>query len=497
MLGRASKASLPRRKKRRGHDLLVVAAVMVGSGVPGCVRQVDLQGARVGAQTASAEVLRPSEDQAGSPTGESQLPPLVKAPEVPFVIADERAGYVVMSTYTVVRAFCFRTWGSPHPDDAFLLTGAKAKVDTQIGQSDFWGSGGEGLQLGWQGRTEYRYRDAAGTRLLKEERVRIIDTLILTQRSPYKAQLVDGDLSGAATESGIRLGDSEERLIRVLGDPSHLSDFPPYQILWYLGKPTHEHSDYPSLDYDWSYASAYAVEGHKVVEIWLHVSGADEHQTLWPRDDIAPPKETDMGSLIVDERTGRVQSTYAVVRGFCFRTWGWRSPDEDFLLTGAKPNVDTKLGQWTFAEGGKALAGVGKGLQLWCGGGGAEHRYRDASGTRLLAEEGVEIDTLILTQRSPYDAQLVKRDLSSVATESGIQLGDSRERVVAVLGDASRISRFPPYEILWYLGKPTHEHPGYPDHPDYDWDHAAAYAFEKGRVVEIWLHFWSTEACGG
>jgi hypothetical protein len=188
-----------------------------------------------------------------------------------------------------------------------------------------------------------------------------------------------------------------------------------------------------------------------------------------------------------------------VVRAFCVHTWGWPCPDKAFLLTGSRPRVDGRIGDWTFGEGGRGLRGLGKAREVPCFGC-VEWRYQDATGTRLLAEDGIGIDTIILTQRSPYEALPVKARFVDVATDSGIRLGDPKERVVAVLGEPSHVSRYEPYEILWYLGLPTHHkaHEG-PDYPDRDYSdgQAAAYALERSKTVEIWLHSWTTQALGG
>ena len=203
--------------------------------------------------------------------------------------------------------------------------------------------------------------------------------------------------------------------------------------------------------------------------------------------------------VIADIETGCINSTYTIVRAYCVATWGWPRPDKSFLLTGEKEIVDTELGEWTFGQGGRGLLGLPKGLEAPCFGC-IEWRYRDATGTRLLAEDGISIDTLILTEHSSYDAQLIPVDVGAVASTSGVALGDSRERVEKLLGTPSQVSEFGRYDILWYLGRPEHHAvlspPDFPSRP-YDEGVAAAYALEQNKVVELWIHAWTTEALGG
>lgn len=187
----------------------------------------------------------------------------------------------------------------------------------------------------------------------------------------------------------------------------------------------------------------------------------------------------------IRDSEGRVLAPYTVVRAFSEHRWGQRSPPWDFLLTGAHPMTDERLGEFTFQEGGKGLPGLGRGqeaLAFGC----LDHLYRDSRGSRLIAGEGAWLDTLVLTARSAHPATLVKRDLSRLRTESGIGLGDSADLVLRVLGEPSARDEFGRYEILWYLGRP--EWFVEPGGSRYRLGAAAAYALEEGQLVEIWLH---------
>jgi len=207
------------------------------------------------------------------------------------------------------------------------------------------------------------------------------------------------------------------------------------------------------------------------------------------------------GYILSTYRESYVLSTYTVVRGFCCQKWGSPSPSKEFLFAGKEPVVDKKLGKWFF----QGVAGspplvlddLGQGMEGHCFGG-KEHLYRDAQGIRLIVEECISVDTLILTARHKAPAKVVDRELGNIRTASGIGLGDSEARLLEVLPTPSQRDTFGGYEILWYLEKPQHVVHSLPGE-DYEYDegHAAAYALENREVVEIWLHLWSTEAPGG
>jgi len=207
------------------------------------------------------------------------------------------------------------------------------------------------------------------------------------------------------------------------------------------------------------------------------------------------------GHILSTYREGYVLSTYTVVRGFCCQKWGSPCPSKQFLFAGKKPVVDKNLGKWAFqgvaGPPPHVLEDLGQGMEGHCFGG-KEHLYRDAQGIRLIVEEYISVDTLILTARHKAPAKLVDQDLGSIRTASGLGLGDSEARVLEVLAKPSQRDTFGGYEILWYLEKPQHVVHSLPGE-DYEYDegHAAAYALENRELVEIWLHLWTTEAPGG
>jgi len=218
------------------------------------------------------------------------------------------------------------------------------------------------------------------------------------------------------------------------------------------------------------------------------------------RADPAGAQAGENPDYILDPEDGDVLATYTVVRAFAFNRWGWPGPPKDFLLAGTKTAVATRLGKYTFQAGDERLPDLGEGVTGWCFGG-SERLYRDVRGIRLLTEEYIWTDTLILTAKNHHPAQLVDQDFAKLRTDSGIALGDSEERLLQRLGVPSQRDEFGEYDILWYLEKPQHVVEAVPESewPDYEYDegHAAAYALENGEVVEIWLHEWTTEVLGG
>jgi len=204
-------------------------------------------------------------------------------------------------------------------------------------------------------------------------------------------------------------------------------------------------------------------------------------------------------------RIGLTSTDYSVVRAFNYRKWGSLLPPEDFLRAGDKSRVDEELGKWGFQEGGKGLEGLGEGLTIVYLSG-ADRVYRDAAGIRLIAEEHTWLDTLILSAVNKHAAKLVKRDLGRLRTESGIGLGDPMDRVEKLWGEPSHRTRyqFGGYYILWYVAEPEHHVIVYDydvDSPaetgfEFDAGNAAALALKDGKVVEIWLYGWSTDAGG-
>ena len=210
--------------------------------------------------------------------------------------------------------------------------------------------------------------------------------------------------------------------------------------------------------------------------------------------------EEEVSSLPLWERIKRLGLTspdYSVVRASIVHEWQWfPTPPVAFFLTGTRPDVDQRLGKWTFQVGNDELPGLGPGVTVSVFPV-SDILYKDARGIRLVAAQGVWLDTLILSATNRHDAKLVHRDFSSLRTESGIGLGDSQARLLTVLGSPSVRCRFEGYEILWYLQKPRHYTLDTLGNREFSTGHAAAYAFKKERIVEIWLHEWTTEPAGG
>ena len=191
---------------------------------------------------------------------------------------------------------------------------------------------------------------------------------------------------------------------------------------------------------------------------------------------------------------GLLSVDYSIVRAFVEETWRGAVPDS-VLNSGTRPRVDDHLDRWTFQDAGNGLSrlGVGRVIPYL---GGVERIYRDNHGTRLIAEEHTWTDTLILSSKCRHDGQLVRANLGQVRTSSGLQLGDRERSLVSRLGQPDRTDRFKGYRILWYLSRPERAaFPG-PDAGDYEFGNVAAYAVRDAKVVEIWLHAWSTDEGG-
>jgi hypothetical protein len=214
-----------------------------------------------------------------------------------------------------------------------------------------------------------------------------------------------------------------------------------------------------------------------------------------------PLAEEHMSSLPLWERIqrlGLMSPDYSVVRAYIAHEWeSFPSPPVEFFLTGTRPAVDQRLGTWTFQVGNDdGLPDLGQGVVVSVFPV-MDALYKDARGIRLVAAQGTWLDTLILSAQNTHDARLVDRDLSSLRTESGIGLGDSQARVLDVLGSPSCRYRFGEYEILWYLQKPRQYTVAHLGNREFSDGHVAAYALANDRVVEIWLHEWTTEPAGG
>ena len=183
------------------------------------------------------------------------------------------------------------------------------------------------------------------------------------------------------------------------------------------------------------------------------------------------------------QNLGLCSTRYSVVRAFMEETW--RGPrDGSRLFRGTQAHVDAHLGPWSFPADDR-LKGMGGGLRVEHLGG-TDVVYRDRHRVRLIVASCVFPDQLILSSQCTYPGKLVRRDLRHLRTESGVGLGDSRRRVLALLGKPSRKDYSQGYGILWYLSKPRRV-------DEHDEGNVAAYVLKRGKVVEIWLHLGSNE----
>lgn len=193
-----------------------------------------------------------------------------------------------------------------------------------------------------------------------------------------------------------------------------------------------------------------------------------------------------------ERREARVFPTpCSVVSAFVSAAWGKGPLHQDRVFSGDTPRVDTHVGPVTFASD-VPLPWLGTGVAVSYAQA-LDYLYRDRKGVRLILEEHIFPDVVILSSQCKRQAKRIYRDLGSLRTESGVGLGDPEARLLRHLGRPSRRSAFRGYTILWYLQKPKHIGP---KGDGYDEGHAAAYALKGGRVVEIWLHEWSNEPIG-
>ncbi len=204
------------------------------------------------------------------------------------------------------------------------------------------------------------------------------------------------------------------------------------------------------------------------------------------------------------EEAGVTSTEYSVVKALIAATkWGppggrRRPIVTGLFLQGTSETVDTQLGDWSFLGGGEeGLPGLGEGVPVGYRGQ-IDRLYRDHHGTTLIAGEEFDIDTLILSTVNTFPAQLVDRDLTGLRTERAIGIGDPVDTLVGVLGAPTREDEIEGYRVLWYVSRPEHvvvTRNGKPS-IEYDRGNVAAYALKDGRVVEIWLHEWTTEPRG-
>ena len=187
--------------------------------------------------------------------------------------------------YSVIRAFAHSTWGHSAPPDDLLDMGRKSRVDASLrlrGRSvdnfvrkslatkeePWWGLG---VMVENDRGTDEVYRDARGTRLVQFGNPSA-SGWILSAVCKHDGRFVRRDLGALRTESGVGLGDTEKRLLKLLGRPSRQDDFQGYRILWYFGRPKHVvrgRGTAEELHCDEGLDAAYVLRKAKVVEIWL------------------------------------------------------------------------------------------------------------------------------------------------------------------------------------------------------------------------------------
>lgn len=209
-----------------------------------------------------------------------------------------------------------------------------------------------------------------------------------------------------------------------------------------------------------------------------------------------PRREAEKGDNKIGPHASASASTKSVFQAYMEQVWESSIPPLYFLIRGRKASVDKQLGEamtTEFMDAGPVEL-FGEGLKD-----GDNHWYRDANGIRLMAHVPSLSDTIILSAESTHAAHLVDANFAGLRTESGIGLGDSEERVVKAAGDSSFEEQFGDYKILWYLKRPdvSSDPPDMEDGGIYVRGNAAAYALKHNRVVEIWLHIWSSETFGG
>jgi hypothetical protein len=218
------------------------------------------------------------------------------------------------------------------------------------------------------------------------------------------------------------------------------------------------------------------------------------------------PRASAMAPRRVSERQRRWPVPFtptgdSVLLGFASHTWGLPWVPDEFLARGNKRTVDQGFPSFvTVAQlGGEpdVWTALGNGLRVedYLGGQGGEF-HRDRSGVRLIALESpvFSCDTIILSAVSRHAARLGKRDYRRLHTDLGVRLGDSPRRLRRLVGAPSRRDRFEEYEIHWYLGRPRPV--VVPGSSPFREGAAAAYVLRQGKVVEIWLHYWTTEKLG-
>ncbi len=176
----------------------------------------------------------------------------------------------------IVVDFAINRWKLDLPPDKLVRLGNKRKVDDKLGKfHEFpinWGQQGPKPSNGRRVNPDeddeiVYYRDRRGTRLVQYLDEEGPDQPILSAECKHRATLISLDLSDLKTPSGLRLGDSANRLRSVLGRPTLHYRFRTYTILLYIQKPEYsrlEGKSYPSAN-----AAAYVTERDRLVEIGI------------------------------------------------------------------------------------------------------------------------------------------------------------------------------------------------------------------------------------
>lgn len=184
--------------------------------------------------------------------------------------------------------------------------------------------------------------------------------------------------------------------------------------------------------------------------------------------------------------------------------WKKIAPPFSFLMKGKKEKVDTDLGK-VIGHTISVRRGQPKPWDVigWGKHGALYHDddigcqvYQDKRGKArliLLLDRIYGCSGMILSSISSHPGEIVKQDLTTVRTGTGIGLGDSRQKIERLHGKPSVVYPFRDSQVMWYLGKPEavagieqldqNNHRG----------HAAAYLLKQNEVVEILVQFWSDE----
>lgn len=184
--------------------------------------------------------------------------------------------------------------------------------------------------------------------------------------------------------------------------------------------------------------------------------------------------------------------------------WKKISPPYSFLMKGKKAKVDTDFGKIaghtiTVRRGQPKpwdVIGWGKHGALYHDDEVGCQVYQDKPGRArliLLLDRTYGCSGMILSSISSHPGEIVKQNLTTVRTGTGIGLGDSRQKIERLHGKPSVVYPFRDSQVLWYLSRP--ESVTGIDQLDQD-NHrgfAAAYLLKQNQVVEILVQFWSDE----